>query len=266
MFGIRRDYCFEDETIWNKFVDAEQLTDGNCGGQHALCAGDLSANEADSLWGTPFCETEHLMPCAPNGSHYSSGHLTNRHRCWQNGGDAADIACARALCEATPECGGYTISTAAYAAESYGKVLYFQTVAIERPDGDNWRYECWRKPQWETPTPQTPPDPRTRELRGRRRLDLACTRSPAHPPAGVRGVERRRWHSRPSPPLRGCKALPSALRKTGSRMRLSSHTSITRDRACFGGSYARERRRAAPGPHLTLDDLVDIVPSDSDAS
>ncbi|KAK7237322.1 8-hydroxy-dADP phosphatase [Aureococcus anophagefferens] len=146
-------YCFEDETIWNKFVDAEQLTDGNCGGQHALCAGDLSANEADSLWGTPFCETEHLMPCAPNGSHYSSGHLTNRHRCWQNGGDAADIACARALCEATPECGGYTISTPAYAAESYGKVLWFQTVAIERPDGDNWRYECWRKPQWETKEP-----------------------------------------------------------------------------------------------------------------
>ena len=147
------DYCFEDETIWNKFVDETKLSDGNCGGQQTLCAGDLSAIEADSLWGTPFCETEHLMPCAPNGSHYSSGHLTNRHRCWQNGGDAADIACARALCEATPECGGYTIKTAAYAAESYGKVLYFQTVAIERPDGDNWRYECWRKPQWETKEP-----------------------------------------------------------------------------------------------------------------
>ena len=150
--------CFPNETIWNKLVHHGpngKGEDGNCGGMRNLCPqpGAWASPDSISLSGEPFCETDHLMACSENGSHYSQGIINARHECWQNNGDADDMACVRALCEATPECGGYTISTAAYAAESYGKVLYFQTVAIERPDGDNWRYECWRKPQWETKEP-----------------------------------------------------------------------------------------------------------------
>ena len=149
--------CFQNETIWNKLVHHGpngKGKDGNCGGMRNLCPqpGAWASGDSISLSGEPFCETDHLMACSENGSHYSQGIINARHECWQNGGDADDMACVRALCEATPECGGYTITTHEY-EDSLGlsKALWFQTASIAEPGGANWRYECWRKPKLEAP-------------------------------------------------------------------------------------------------------------------
>ncbi|EGB02484.1 hypothetical protein AURANDRAFT_68837, partial [Aureococcus anophagefferens] len=158
--------CFPDETIWNKLVHQGtngKGKDGNCGGMRNLCPqpGAWASRDSISLSGEPFCETDHLMACSENGSHYSQGIINARHECWQNGGDAADMACVRALCEATPECGGYTITThdyeesrrleGGYPEGHLNKALWFKTASIAEPDGANWRYECWRKPKLEAP-------------------------------------------------------------------------------------------------------------------